>query len=75
MNVKGQIVPCRYHEMDYMGRVYRTFLLDFPIMGGVAQKGNSLYLVTSSDEKHIADKIIELDINSGSILKECNLCV
>ena len=74
MNVKGQIVPCRYHEMDYMGRVYRTFLLDFPIMGAVAQKGNSLYLVTSSDEKHIADKIIELDINSGSILKECNLC-
>ena len=38
-------------------------------MGAVAQKGNSLYLVTSSDEKHIADKIIELDINSGSILK------
>lgn len=73
MNKKGRIKPCRYHEMDYMGRVYRTFLLDFSIVGTVAQKDSSLYLVTSSDEGHIADKIIELDMNSGKIIKECNL--
>lgn len=73
MNKKGRIKPCRYHEMDYMGRVYRTFLLDFSIIGTIAQKNHSLYLVTSSDENHVADKIIELDMNSGKIMKECDL--
>lgn len=73
MNAKGQIVPCRYHEMDYMGRVYRTFLIDFSIVGAVAQKDSSLFLVTSSDDKHIADKIIELDMNSGQIVADCDL--
>lgn len=73
MNKKGRIKPCRYHEMDYMGRVYRTFLLDFSIAGTVAQKDNSLFLVTASDEQHTADKIVELDMNSGKIIKECDL--
>lgn len=73
MNKKGRIKPCRYHEMDYMGRVYRTFLLDFPIAGTVAQKENSLFMVTASDEAHVADKIIELDMTSGKIVRECKL--
>lgn len=68
-----KVRPCRYHEMDYMGRVYRTFLLEFPITNVVAQNGNALYLATSSGVEYSADKIVELDMNSGEIVKQCDL--
>lgn len=73
MNKKGQIKPCRYHEMDYMGRVYRTFLLESPIEGYATQGGDSLFLVTSADENHRSDQLIELDMSSGEVIKRCNL--
>lgn len=73
MNEYGKIQPCRYHEMDYMGRVYKTFLLEYNIGRAIAQNGDSLFLVTSSDENHISDCIIELDMNSGNILKKCDI--
>ena len=73
MDKKGRIQPCRYHEMDYMGRVYRTFLLESAIVGKAAQKGRSLFLATAADDAHVADKMIELDMNSGKIIKECDL--
>lgn len=73
MNKKGQIKPCRYHEMDYMGRVYRTFLLESPIEGYATQEGDSLFLVTSADENHRSDQIMELDMSTGEVVKRCNL--
>lgn len=73
VNEFGEIQPCRYQEMDYMGRVYRTFLLEYQIGRAIAQDGDFLFLVTSSDKEHILDKIIELDMNSGEIIKSCDL--
>ena len=73
MNSFGKVQPCRYHEMDYMGRVYRTFLLEYSIGRAVAQDGNSLFLVTSSDKNHISDCIIELDMDSGKIINKCDI--
>lgn len=73
MNQKGQIKPCRYHEMDYLGRVYRTFLLESPIEGFATQGGDSLFLVTSADEQHRSDQIMELDMSDGEVVKRCNL--
>lgn len=73
MNKRGYVKPCRYHEMDYMGRVYRTFLLDFPLSGVVAKNGNSLYMVSAETEVRINDKIIELDMTTGKVVKECLL--
>lgn len=73
MNSSGKVQPCRYHEMDYMGRVYRTFLLEYSIGRAVTQDGNSLFLVTSSDKNHISDCIIELDMDSGRIINKCDI--
>lgn len=73
MNAKGQIKPCRYHEMDYFGRVYRTFLLDFPILGTVALDGNNLFIITSSDASHVADQIVALSMETGEVVSKCNL--
>ena len=70
---RGEIQTCQYHEIDYMGRIYRTFLLEYPIRRAIAQNGDSLFLVTSSSEKYIGDTIIEVDRNSGRIVKQCNL--
>lgn len=73
INEFGAIQPCRYHEMDYMGRVYRTFLLEYSIGRAIAQEGNSLFLVTASDKNHISDCIIELGMDNGQIIKKCDL--
>ena len=64
---------CQYHEMDYMGRVYQTYLLDYPIGRYAAQKEDSLFLLTSSAEGYADDCIIELDRSSGEIRKKCML--
>lgn len=73
MNEFGKMQPCRYQEMDYMGRVYRTFLFEYQIGRAIAQNGDSLFLVTSSDSEHITDKIIELDMNTGDIIRSCSM--
>lgn len=73
VNSIGGIQPCRYHEMDYMGRVYRTFIIQEPIGTIVAQHKESLYLTMASDVEHINDCIIELDMNSGNIVRRIDL--
>lgn len=70
MSGRGAVMPCRYHEMDYMGRVYCTYLLDFPLCGVMAQNGNSLFAVTWSDNEHLRDCLVEIDRLSGEVKKK-----
>ena len=69
----GRVTPCRYHEMDYMGRVYRTYILNEPIGTALAQHDSSLYLVTSSDGEHYNDCILTMDMNTGEIVRRIKL--
>ena len=55
----GKVTPCRYHEIDYMGRVYKTYLLEHKIGRAIAQHGESLFFITSSDDEHLSDRIAE----------------
>lgn len=73
VNSLGKIQPCRYHEMDYMGRVYRTFIIKEPISPIVVQHEDSMYLATASDQEHINDCIIELNMDSGEIVRKIDL--
>ena len=70
MNQRGEVMPCRYHEMDYMGRVYQTYLFDFPLCGVMAQNGDSLFAVTWSDGKHARDCLLEIDRRNGAVRKK-----
>lgn len=72
-NRKGEMESCQYHEMDYMGRIYRTYLLDYPIGNVAAQRGDSLYLLTSSGKGKKGDCIIQLNRGSGEVKKRCAL--
>ena len=67
MGENGKIISCRYHEMDYLGRVYRTFLLDYPIVRAIAQNRNILYLVASPYIKEKKRKLLEFDLESGRV--------
>lgn len=67
MNGIGQIKSCRFHEMDYLGRVYRTFLIDYSVLNVVAQYGELLYLRVSCGEDESQRKIIELNLTSGEV--------
>ncbi len=69
----GLPASCQYHEMDYIGRIYRTYLLEYPIEKVLAQEGDSLFLLTASDKKYQGDCIVEVDRNSGEIKKRCDL--
>lgn len=73
VNSLGEIQPCRYHEMDYMGRVYRTFIIKEPISTVVAQHEESLYLAMASDREHVNDCIIELNMDNGEIVRKIAL--
>ncbi len=69
----GAPMTCQYHEMDYMGRIYRTFYLEYPIRRAVAQDGDSLFLVTASSSEYSGDRILQVDMNSGKVRKQCDL--
>lgn len=73
VNSLGRIQPCRYHEMDYMGRVYRTFIIKEPISPIVVQHEDFLYLATASDQEHSNDCIMELNMDSGEIVRKIDL--
>jgi hypothetical protein len=64
---------CQYHEMDYMGRIYKTYLLDFPLGSLAAGEGDSLFLLTASEKKYAGDCIITLDRHTGEVVRRCPL--
>ena len=68
MEKNGQYRPCRYHEMDYLGRVYRTFLVDFPVKGVAGSQGDSLYLYTTARKKGNPGQVAELNLQNGQIV-------
>lgn len=72
INHKGEGRPCRYHEMDYMGRVYRTFLLDFQVRGVAGQRGSDLFLITDSGETS-ERKLVQLNLKDGQIICDSSL--
>lgn len=69
MTVNGNLRACRYHEMDYMGRVYRTFHFEFLIEGVAARAGDSIFFITHSGKGCQGDKIIEVNASSGKVVK------
>lgn len=69
----GTPVPCQYHEMDYMGRIYRSYLIEHPLSSVAAQREDSLFLVTASKAKYMGDCILEIDRESGQEKKRLNL--
>ncbi len=68
LNQRGRIKSCRYHEMDYMGRVYRTFLLDASIRGIAAQSGELLFLRALSGRTG-KRCCIQLNLKTGEVLE------
>lgn len=69
----GKVTPCRYHEMDYMGRVYKTYLLEYKIGRAITQHGDSLFFITASDDEHVSDRIAQLNLNTGELIKYCDI--
>ena len=56
-----------------MGRVYKTYLLEYKIGRAIAQHGESLFFITSSDDEHLSDRIAELNLNTGELVKYCDI--
>ena len=73
MTGKGNLRACRYHEMDYMGRVYRTFHFEFLIEGVAARAGDSIFFITHSGKGCQGDKIIEVNASNGRVVKSLPL--
>lgn len=69
----GHPVSCQYHEMDYMGRIYKTYLMEYPIGQAVCQKEDALFVVSASDAEHEGDCILEIDRRNGQIVRRCDL--
>ena len=62
------------HEIDYMGRVYRTFLVEKGMHHYATELPNgNIITVSNSMEGHTEDVVIELDRESGKILRAINM--
>lgn len=72
MNREGKARPCRYHEMDYLGRVYRTFLLDFQVLDVEAQQGQELFLSAASEASG-GRQIVKLNLETGQTDWDCSI--
>lgn len=65
----------RIMEMDYMGRVYRIYLMNRGVHHDMMEKtpnGNFLVL-TNSLENHVEDMVAEIDRDTGEIVKTLDL--
>ena len=62
-------------EMDFMGRVYREYLIPDGIHhdGCEMTPGGNILSLSSSMEQHVEDTVIEIDRNTGRVVKRLNL--
>lgn len=63
----GRMVPCLYHEMDYMGRIYHTYQLEESIGGAIAFCEEYLYMMVPSKLGYDGDEILCLDRRTGEV--------
>ncbi|MCH5265560.1 MAG: aryl-sulfate sulfotransferase [Lachnospiraceae bacterium] len=63
------------YEMDYMGRVYQIYYVKNGIHHEVIEKtpGGNLLVLTSSIDGHTEDMVIELDRETGEIVKSLDM--
>ena len=67
MSGDGDFGPCRFHEMDYLGRVYRTFIIDCPVKNIAAVTARSVFLRLIPDENKYQSEFAELNFENGQI--------
>lgn len=64
------------HEMDFLGRVYRTYYIEKGIHHNAIEKsknGNILACASSITDGYVENGVIEIDRQTGEIVKELNL--
>lgn len=67
MSKDGDFGPCRYHEMDYLGRVYRTFIIDQQVKNVATVTEEAIFLRLVSDEESQIEQFVELNLLNGQI--------
>ncbi len=63
------------NEMDYMGRVYQTYMVEKGVHHEVIEKtpGGNLLVLTNSLKKHSEDCIQEIDRKTGAVVKTLDM--
>ncbi len=62
------------HEIDYMGRIYKTFLVEKGMHHFATELPNgNIITVSNSLDGHTEDVVIELDRESGKVLRTINM--
>lgn len=70
---RGVVKACRYHVMDYLGRVYHSYLLEVVLNRVIAKSGNSIFFSSHSGAEYISDMLIEMDSQTGEILDKIDM--
>lgn len=66
---------CMMHEMDYMGRIYQTYMYDkgFHHCAREKEPGGNILMGSSCLEGHDENVIIEIDRKTGAVVDSLNL--
>ena len=62
-------------EMDFLGRIFHTYYIPKGIHHNVIEKsnGNILSCASSLDDTYLENAVVEIDRNTGKVVKELNL--
>lgn len=63
-----------YHDMDYLGRVYRTYLSEKGVHHTLEENENGNFLTGSNTMmEHTEDVVVEIDRNTGEVVWELKI--
>lgn len=63
-----------YHDMDYLGRVYRTYLSEKGVHHTLEEKENGNFLTGSNSMmEHTEDMVVEIDRETGEVVWELKI--
>ena len=63
------------YEMDYLGRTYSQFYIAQGVHHDVTEKvpGGNLMLISNSNDGYVEDVVMEIDRNTGAVVKQLNV--
>ncbi len=73
LSANGEKYSCNFYELDYMGRIYKSYIFKYPFGKVFASEEERFYFLTSKDKGYENDWIVCFDMNSGEVVKEFSI--
>ncbi|MCR5202839.1 MAG: aryl-sulfate sulfotransferase [Lachnospiraceae bacterium] len=63
----GRFYQCMYHECDFLGRIYKSYIIDYPMGDNMVCDKERVYFVTKSEKTGLNSDIATLNLLTGKV--------